>query len=89
MKKWKLIRIVTIIMLILFLGYIIFDAIQCINMKYTHPMLGIDANNWLDQFSMDLIFIMLIWGIPLIIDITFLVLSIIKTKNKLGSDNNE
>lgn len=88
MKKWKIIKIITIAIIFLFIIRIIFDAIVCINMKYPHPMLGIDAYNWLDQFGMDLLFLMVMWGIPLIIDIVILIISILKIK-KLGSDMNE
>ena len=55
MKKWKVIRNITISLLILFIIYLVKDAIGCINMEYSHPMLGIDANNWMDQFRTDLI----------------------------------
>lgn len=88
MKKWKIIKIITIAIILLFIIYIILNAIVYINMKYPHPMLGIDANNWLDQFGVELVFIMITWGIPLIIDIVILIISILKIK-KLGSENNE
>lgn len=78
MKKWKFIRIMTIIILILFFIYIICDAIICINMKYPHPMLGIDAYNWLDQFKVDLFFLIIMWLIPLVIDIALLIISTVK-----------
>lgn len=51
-------------------------------MEYPHPMLGIDAHNWGDQFRTDLLFILYLFGIPLIIDIVLLVISIVKLKNK-------
>lgn len=49
MKKWKVIRIITIIVLIIFFINVISDLIICLNMSYPHPMLGIDANNWWDH----------------------------------------
>lgn len=82
MKKWKTVKKITIVVLILFIIRLIIDAILCMNMTYPHPMLGIDANNWIDQFCVDLAFILIIWGIPLIIDIIFLVISCVKTKEK-------
>lgn len=82
MKKWKVIRAITISLLILFIIYLIKDAVGCINMEYPHPMLGLDAHNWGDQFRTDLLFILYIFGIPLIIDIVLLVISIVKLKNK-------
>ena len=82
MKKWKVIRNITVSLLVLFVIYLIIDVICCINMEYPHPMLGIDAHNWGDQFRTDLLFILYLFGIPLIIDIVLLVISIVKLKNK-------
>ena len=50
MKKWKIVKICTTVFLILFIIRLIIDAIMCMKMTYPHPMLGIDANNWTDQF---------------------------------------
>ena len=82
MKKWKVIRNVTVSLLVLFFIYLIMDATFCINMEYPHPMLGIDAYNWMDQFRTDLIFTLYLFGLPLIIDIVLLVISIVKLSNK-------
>lgn len=82
MKKWNIIRNITVSLLVLFVIYLIVDVICCINMEYPHPMLGIDAYNWGDQFRTDLLFILYLFGIPLIIDIVLLVISIVKLKNK-------
>ena len=82
MKKWKIIRNITVSLLVLFVIYLVIDVICCINMEYPHPMLGIDAHNWGDQFRTDLLFILYIFGIPLIIDIVLLVVSIVKLRNK-------
>ena len=82
MKKWKIIRTITISLLVLFIIYLIMDAISCINMEYPHPMLGLDAYNWMDQFRTDLIFTLYLFALPLIIDIVLLVISIIKLGNK-------
>ncbi len=80
MKKWKIIRGITIGILILFFIRIIVDIIICMNMKYPHPMLGIDAYKWTDQFAVDMVFAFYIFGIPLIIDIVLLIISIVKIK---------
>ena len=80
MKKWKITKRITISVLILFIIRLIIDAILCMNMNYPHPMLGIDAYNWIDQFTVDLIFILIIWSIPLIIDIVLLIISCVKIK---------
>ncbi len=82
MKKWKIIKFITLIILIVFIMYLIFDAIICMNMNYPHPMLGMDAHNWFDQFVVDLAFILIICGIPLIIDIIFLIKAIKKLKEE-------
>lgn len=85
MKKWKIIKLVTIAVLIVFLIRLVIDAIICINTTYPHPMLGVEAYKWTDQFGVDLLFILVIWGIPLIIDIIFLIISCIKIKKILNS----
>ena len=82
MIKWKIVKICTTVFLILFIIRLIIDAIMCMKMTYPHPMLGIDANNWTDQFFVDIAFILVIWGVPLIIDIILLVISCVKTKKK-------
>lgn len=82
MKKWKIIKIITIVVLIMFLIHLVVDAVLCMNMTYPHPMLGIDAYKWTDQFAIDIAFILVFWSIPLIIDIILLVISFIKTKKK-------
>lgn len=80
MNKWKTIKIITIVVLIIFLIHLVVDAVLCMNMTYPHPMLGIDAYKWTDQFAIDIAFILVFWSIPLIIDIILLVISFIKTK---------
>lgn len=80
MKKWKIIKIVTIIIPIIFMLNVIIDIIACMNMSYPHPSLGIDTHNWFEQFQIDMAFIMLYWIIPLIVDVILLVVSIKKTK---------
>lgn len=88
MKKWRITRSITIVLLVIFLLYLLIDAIFCMNMTYPHPMLGVDALNWVDQFSVDLLFIAIIWGVPLIVDIVLMVVSIIKIKNDRNSKEN-
>ena len=83
MKNWKLIKIITSIILIFSILYLIYDAISCMNMKYLHPMLGADAMTWTDQFMTDLWFFATIFGIPLIIDIVLLIKSIKNTKKQI------
>lgn len=87
MKKWRIIRTITTVLLILFILYLLLDMINCMNMTYPHPMLGIDALNWIDQFLVDFIFIIITLAIPLIIDITLLVISIIKIHNSKEKKN--
>ncbi len=89
MKKWKNIRIITISFLIIFAIRLIIEVIVCMNMSYPHPILGIDAYKWTDQFFFDLAFILFIWGIPLIIDIIFLIISCIELKKNRKKNKNE
>lgn len=79
-KIWKIIRVITIVILVLFVIWMIIDSINCMNMKYPHPMLGIDAYKWTDQFGVDMAFTLYIFGIPLIIDVVLLIVSCVKIK---------
>lgn len=79
-KIWKIIRGITIGVLVLFVIRIIIDIIVCMNMTYPHPLLGTDAYKWTDQFIVDMAFFFIIMGIPLIIDIILLIVSIVKIK---------
>ena len=83
-KKWKIILIVTSIILIICVLRIIIDAIYCytVDIKYPYPALGIDIHNWYEQFRLDMVFFFYIMGIPLIVDIILLIVSIIKLKKK-------
>ena len=83
-KKWKIILIVTSIILIICVLRIIIDAIYCytVDIKHPYPALGIDIHNWYEQFRLDMVFFFYIMGIPLIVDIILLIVSIIKLKKK-------
>ncbi len=83
-KKWKIILIVTSIILIICVLRIIIDAIYCytLDIKYPYPALGIDIHNWYEQFRLDMAFFFYIMGIPLIVDIILLIVAIIKSKKK-------
>ena len=81
MKKWKKIRVLTISILCIFVFYSIYIAIVCCKMNYPYEALGaVKINNWLEAFGLEMMFRLFILGIPLIINIIFLIVSIIKTK---------
>lgn len=82
MKKWKKIRVLTISILCIFVLYSIYIAIVCCKRNCTYPYeaLGLEINNWLEAFELEMMFRLFILGIPLIINIIFLIVSIIKTK---------
>ena len=88
MRKWKIIRFITIVFFIIFFLYLLSDAVNCMNMSYPHPMVGIDASNWIEQFTVDLLFIMINWGIPLVIDIVLMIISVIKVKKSKNLKEN-
>ena len=83
-KKWKIILIVTSIILIICVLRIIIDAIYCytLDIKYPYPALGIDIHNWFEQFRLDIVFFFYIMGIPLIVDIILSIVFIIKIKKE-------
>lgn len=87
MKQLKMIRFLSIMIIVFFILFLISHAYLCIRMTYPHPALGIGANSWVDQFLIDLNFILLLFGIPIIFDIITLIVSCIlikklKTKNQ-------
>ena len=83
-KKWKIILIISSIILIICILVAIFDAISCYtrDIQYPYPALGIDVFHWYEQFRINMVFFLYIMGIPLIIDISLLILAIIKLKKK-------
>ena len=59
------------------------------NTKYPYETLGaIMINNWVENFFLEMTFILYVLGIPLIVDIIFLIISTIKIKKlrKQGSN---
>lgn len=82
MKKWKTIRTITTLIIIIFIVIVLWNLISAYTAKvtYPYPALGIDINNWLDRFCLNMGFILYIGGIPIIIDIVLMIISIIKIK---------
>ena len=82
MKKWKTIRTITTLIIIIFIVIVLWNLISSYTAKvtYPYPALGIDINNWLDRFCLNMGFILYIGGIPIIIDIVLMIISIIKIK---------
>lgn len=83
MKKWKKIRVLTISILCIFALYSIYIAIVCCKRNCTYPYeaLGaVEINNWMEAFRLEMMLRLFILGIPLIINIIFLIVSIIKIK---------
>ncbi len=84
MKKWKIIKIITTSILIIFIIYLISLGIyyRFANIKYPYPALGIDIHNWFEAYQLEVGIILYILGIPLLINIVLLTISIMKTKEK-------
>ena len=82
MNKWKIIKYITIIFLLLFLIYVFGLFIQCYNYTYPAIAMGIKINNWYENFFMELFMILYIIAIPLVVDIVLLMISIKKLKSK-------
>jgi hypothetical protein len=51
-------------------------------MTYPHPVMGMDAGNWFDQYLVNLAFTLMAVGVPLIIDVVLMVISIIKSRKR-------
>lgn len=80
MKKWKIVKTITIVILILAIAYLLYDLFICLSIDYPVPMLGVDAYNWTDLFLVDCMFFFFVFGIPLVIDIILLIVSLVKIK---------
>ncbi len=83
-KKWRIIKTITILVLCVFLIFCIYKAITIYNMntKYPYEALGaIKINNWMQSFLLEMAMTLYMLGIPLIVDIVFLIISIIKLKH--------
>ena len=86
-KKWIIIRYISIMVIISFIIAVVFDIYKCLHLVYPLPMMGVDAMNWTDKFLFDLVFIIIGWSIPLIASIVLLILSFKKTKKIKNSNN--
>ena len=81
MKNWKMVRNITLIILIFFLVFIGKIAIEeFLGGNYYCDYMGITIFYWYDRFLFTAGIYFFLGGIPLIIDIIFLILSIIKIK---------
>ena len=82
MKKWKIINKISIVIILIFVILVIYNLISCYNYKgkYPYPALGIDINNWYEQFCLNMYFIWYICAIPLLVAIVLLIVSIIKLR---------
>ncbi len=82
MKKWKIIFIITLLILITFLIFTIYKLVICYtaDIHYPHPMLGIDAYNWLDVFCVNIALYLYMFFLPLSITSILFITSIIKMR---------
>ena len=81
MKKFKIIRNVTLGLLIIFalvLGYE--GVLQFLDGNYYSDILGITVFYWYERFFIELEFYLYIFGIPVIIDCAVCIYSIVKIK---------
>ena len=80
MNKWLLIKRGSIITTILTIIWIIINIIQCIKLDYPRDSLGVTVNNWFGEFSINLAFYGIIWGLLLIVSIILFIISNKKLK---------
>lgn len=82
MKNWKRVFYITLAILIVFLIYVGFLAWNCysVNLTYPRPAMGVDINNWIEYFVMELWVRLIVFGVPLLIDVVLLIKSIVKIK---------
>lgn len=80
MRKWKVIKRITGILLILFLGLQVYLMAGCIMDKYPQPMLGIEARWWFDQYVVRFMFSMMYLGLPLLACIMLFIIAMKKIR---------
>ena len=81
MKKWKIIRNITLALLVCFMifaGYIIINGFLAGN--YYDEIFGVTIFYWFQHVWVVLCLYLYVFGIPLLIDIIILIISIIKIK---------
>lgn len=86
MKKWIIIRNITLIIIGL---YIINNILLLIwnylnrNINHCEPCLGIDCCSFIDYYMIDVVLGLTLFSIPLIISVVLLIISIIKIKTQI------
>ena len=81
MKKWKIIRNITLALLvcfIIFAGYIIINGFLAGN--YYDDIFGVTIFYWFQHVWVVLCLYLYVFGIPLLIDVIILIISIIRLK---------
>ena len=80
-KKWKIIRIITLIILIcliIFAGYIIISNL--LEGNYYSDILGCTTFHWYKRAFVLIMLYLYILGIPLLIDLAIFIFSVLKNK---------
>ena len=81
MKKWKIIRNITLALLVCFMifaGYIIINGFLAGN--YYDEIFGVTIFYWFQHVWVVLCLYLYVFGIPLLIDIIIVIISIIRLK---------
>ena len=81
MKKWKIIRNITLALLVCFMifaGYIIINGFLAGN--YYDDIFGVTIFYWFQHVWVVLCLYLYVFGIPLLIDVIILIISIIRLK---------
>ena len=83
MRKWDIIFKTTLSILFIFIGVIIIHGISLYfsDVTYPYPTIAGDVHNWFEQFVIDVAFIMIGVGIPFVIDVVLLIISVVKLRN--------
>ena len=83
MKKWKIVRTITLIILlcfIIFAGYIIIGNL--LEGNYYNDIFGATTFYWYERAWMIMMLYLYILWIPLLVDVIIFIISIIKIRNK-------
>ena len=81
MKKWKIIRLITLTVFICCIMYIAYIGIkQFLAGNYYTDSMGVMVYYWYDRFEFEMLYICATYWIPVLFDIMLFIVSIVRIK---------
>lgn len=82
MKFWRKMLKITLGLLVLFIILVLSMMFKYFtaDVNYPYPALGVDISNWFEAFILELMFFMILVGVPLLVDIILMIVSVVKLR---------